>query len=458
MAKILLLDDDTHIRRVIELHLRKQGHEVATGKDGREGLESLARERFDLIITDLKMPHVSGLDLLAAMQDRGITTPAIVLTAFASIETAVEAMKRGASDFISKPPQLDEIAIKVGNLLARQELVEENRRLKQALQRRFGFDAIIGNSEPMRSALEKLRMLARDDGITILLTGESGTGKELAARATHYNSPRANGPFVAINCGALPEQLIESELFGHEKGAFTGAAARKKGLFEAAGGGTLFLDEISAMPARLQVKLLRAIEVREIRRVGGTDSIAVDIRIISASNQNLERMVEEESFRQDLYYRLAVAQVTLPPLRDRTGDVPLLVDHFLDKINSEKGKHVTIDAGAMTLLEAYRWPGNVRELEHVIELLVVTMRSEIVTSKDLPERIRTASAHFAASVDLESLDDNLKAATKRVTAAFEREFITQQLNKHKWNITKTAEATGLSRSGLHAKMKEYGIK
>ncbi|HLE63969.1 MAG TPA: sigma-54 dependent transcriptional regulator, partial [Pyrinomonadaceae bacterium] len=357
MAKILLLDDEPQIRRVIALHLGKHGHQVTTGQDGREGLDRLAHERFDLVLTDLRMPQVSGTEVLKAMREQGLAIPVIVLTAFASIESAVEAMKLGAADYIGKPPQLDEITIKVEHLLKQQALVEENRRLKEALEERFRFEGIVGRSPAIRQALEKVKTLARDPAITILLTGESGTGKELVARTIHHHSPRAQHAFVAINCGALPETLLESELFGHDKGAFTGATAEKKGLFEVAHRGTLFLDETSALPATMQVKLLRAVEEREIRRVGGTKNIPVDLRIISASNQDLERLVEEKTFREDLYYRLAVATILLPPLRMRAGDVTLLANHFLEKFNCEKGKVLTIDPDVMARLEAYPWPG-----------------------------------------------------------------------------------------------------
>ncbi len=451
MATILLLDDDPTIRRAIERHLRSQGHQVVASADGREGLDLLESRRFDLVLTDLRMPRLSGMELLQAMHERGMATPVIVLTGYASIEAAVEAMKLGASDFISKPLQLEEITLRVANLLEKQALVSENQRLKDALEDRYGFSAIVGASEPVRRMLDQVQLLSRDPDISIVLTGESGTGKELVARAIHYHSPRAGGPFVAINCGALPGDLIESELFGHQKGAFTGAVTEKSGLFESAHRGTLFLDEISAMPAATQVKLLRAIEEREIRRVGSTASIPVDIRIVCASNRNLEEMVQQGTFRQDLYYRVAVATLELPPLRERAGDTPVLVCHFLEKFNREKNRQVAVDVGAMKLLEAYPWPGNVRELENLMELLVVTV-SGIVTAGDLPARFRPAP-----DVVVQDVGD-LKAATERMTAQFECAFIRRQLDRHQWNVTKAAEAMGLSRSGLHAKMKEYGLR
>lgn len=457
MAKILLLDDERQIRRAVELHLEKNGHEVSACEDGREGLDCLEQENFDLVITDLKMPRVSGIELLRSMRERSIQTPVIVLTAFASVESAVEAMKLGAADYIPKPPQLDEITLKVNKILSRQKLVEENLRLKKALRDKFQFGEIVGKSSAMQNMFERLTPLANDGNISILLTGESGTGKELIAKAIHYNSPRADKPFVAVNCGALPEHLLESELFGHEKGAFTDAKEMKKGLFEIADGGTLFLDEIGSMPLAMQVKLLRAIEEREIRRVGGTKNIPLDIRFIAASNQNLEKLIEEENFRQDLYYRLAVATVRIPPLRERQGDIGLLTRHFLDKFNNEKNKRVEIEPEAIKILEKYSWQGNVRELENLVELLVVTASSDKIEISDLPERIFKSLPNQISDFSTNDFGGDLKKALAQITEQFEREFIGRQLKKHLWNITKTAEAIGISRGALHSKMKNYGL-
>ena len=310
----------------------------------------------------------------------------------------------------------------------------------------------------MLEMFEKLKPLSNDKNISILLLGESGTGKEITAKAIHYNSPRLGKPFVAINCGALPEHLLESELFGHEKGAFTDAKELKKGLFETANSGTLFLDEISAMSPETQVKLLRAIEEREIRRVGGTKEIPLDVRFIAASNQDLEKLVEEGKFRKDLYYRLAVATVFIPPLRTRQGDIRLLTPYFIERFNDEKGKSVIIDTPAVELLEGYDWKGNIRELENLIELLVVTTGSEKITISDLPKHISESKKSY--SVDLFSCENgnDLKRATKNIVEKFEREFISHQLEKNRWNVSKTAEAIGISRGALHSKMKEYEIE
>lgn len=455
MAKILVLDDDQQIRRAIELHLVKDGHDVVSCANGKEGLAFLTRGNFDMLLTDLQMPELNGIELLRKIKDKNLSIPTIVLTGFASVETAVEAMKLGAADYITKPPQLTEISLKVANLLAHQALAAENLRLKSELKSKFEFDGIIGKSPAMLSMFEKLKPLSRDGNISILLTGESGTGKELTAKAIHYNSPRADQPYVAINCGALPEHLFESELFGHEKGAFTDAKETKKGLFETANRGTLFLDEISAMPQAMQVKLLRAIEEREIRRVGGTKEIPLDVRFIAASNQDLEKLVDEGKFRHDLYYRLAVAPVNIPRLRERAGDVRILTQHFLRRIGEEKNREVRIDAKAIEVLEQYSWKGNVRELENLIELLVVTASGEISAS-DLPNNI-TSEAREIHLRETPSRGSDLKTATKNVTDRFEREFITQHLVENHWNISKTADVIGISRGALHTKMKRYEI-
>jgi len=454
MANILLLDDEDQIRRAVELQLKKNGHSVVSRENGQEGLDVLSRKKFDLLITDLQMPKVTGIELLKSLKEKNISIPTIILTGFASVESAVNAMKLGASDYISKPPQLDEITLKVKNILSNQELAQENRRLKKELADKFGFDEIIGKSPAMLEMFEKLKPLLADNDISILLLGESGTGKELTAKAIHYNSPRSDKPFVAINCGALPEHLLESELFGHEKGAFTDAKKLKKGLFEIANHGTLLLDEISAMPLSMQVKLLRAIEEREIRRVGGTKEIPLDLRFIAASNQDLEKLVEDGKFRQDLYYRLAVAPINIPPLRERFGDVRLLAYYFLNKICEEKGREIEIDKDVIEKLEGYLWKGNVRELENLIELLVVTSSSRITIS-DLPSNIVKPHPNGRQHI---SDSESLKVAAKRVTENFEREFIAEKLEKNHWNVSKTAEAIGISRGALHSKMKEYKIE
>ncbi len=452
MAKILIVDDEQQIRRVIELQLTKDGHETTVCKNGQEAIEVLAKEKFDLILTDLQMPKVSGIELLEYIKENKIALHTIVMTAFGSIETAVRAIKLGASDYLTKPLQLAELSLKVENILSKKELIEENKRLKKQLTGKFQLGNIIGKSPAMSQTIEQIKPLANDRNISVLLHGESGTGKELIANAVHFNSPRAEEPFVAINCGALPEHLLESELFGHEKGAFTDAKDTKKGLFETANRGTLFLDEISSMPIEMQVKLLRAIEENEIRRVGGTKNISLDVRFIAASNQDLEKLVREGKFRQDLYYRLAVATVEIPPLQERNGDVRLLTQHFLNKFNQEKGKNVEIDSEVWQILEKYAWEGNVRELENLIELLVVTLQDEKVTKSSLPKKILDSAENQITNFN--SNHSDLKKALKQ----FEKQFISKYLKDNEWNISRTAKNIGISRSALHIKIKDLSIE
>ncbi|QQS40487.1 MAG: sigma-54-dependent Fis family transcriptional regulator [Acidobacteriota bacterium] len=454
MARILLIDDEGDIRRPIELHLKREGFDVTVCRNGREGLDEFLREDFDLVITDIKMPEMDGTEFLKEIRGRGSRVPVMMLTAFASVESAVEAMKLGADDYICKPPRLDEIAIKARKLIDRGSLAKENTRLRGELDRRFGLEGIVGESDALREQIERLRPLARDRDISVLILGESGTGKELFARAIHQNGPRAGMPFVAVNCAALPENLIESELFGHEKGAFTGASSRKRGLFEAADGGTLFLDEISSMPKETQAKLLRAIEEKEVRPVGGTESKRVDIRLISAANQDLSELVSNGSFRSDLYFRIAVASLEVPPLRNRGGDVRLLARHFLDRFNEAKHREVQFGPGVLSAFERHNWPGNVRELENLVEMLVVTATGDAVTEKDLPATLR---ASVAAALPEPDNDGGLKAARGKLVADFERKFILDNLEKNRWNVSKTAEDIGLSRPALHSKMNEYGL-
>lgn len=451
VPRILLLDDDAQVRRPIELFLVNGGYEVVSCADGREGLKRLSAERFDLIITDLRMPHVSGVQLLEFLRSTGSTIPVIVVTAFSSVESAVEAMKLGAADYVSKPPQLDEIAIRIRKLLDHRSLIEENRRLRAELKGQFSLEGFVGKSDAVRRMLAKVEGLCRDGQISVLLTGESGTGKELIARAIHYNGPRSSGPFVPVNASALPETLFENELFGHEKGAFTGAVSEKKGLFEAANGGTLFLDEIGAMPLPSQAKLLRAIEDREVRRVGGTKQIPVDVRFITASNEDIEQLVESSKFRRDLYFRLAVASLEVPPLRCRGDDIRLLAEHFLARYNAEKARSVKFGRGVLDAMESYVWPGNVRELEHLVEMLVVTIGSDVIETIDLPQKI-------TANASPDKAGRNLRSASKQVSERFERDFIQERLTANRWNIAKTARSIGISRGSLYSKMKEYGLE
>ncbi|HUF05568.1 MAG TPA: sigma-54 dependent transcriptional regulator [Aridibacter sp.] len=449
MAKILLADDEQQIRRMMTYHLEKEGHQVTACADATEALEKFRSGNFDLVITDLRMPRMSGTDLLREIRQHDPELPVIVLTAYASVESAVEAMKLGAGDYIFKPPRIDEITIKLNALFERTSLRKENRRLKDELERNYGFDSIIGESRAIKELIEGLRPLARDPDISVLITGESGTGKELVARALHYSGPRSGGRFAAVNCAAIPDALFESELFGHEKGSFTDARDLKKGMFETADGGTLFLDEISSIPLPLQAKLLRALEEKEIRRVGGTEQVPVDIRIIAATNADLEALSAEGGFRQDLFYRLAVARVALPPLRERQGDVRRLARHFLEKFNEQKGRNLSFSEDALEMLEAREWKGNVRELENLVEMLVVTANGKSILASNVP-----SGAGFISPEVTEQAGD-FHAARKQVVEAFEREFLLHHLKKNRWNVSRTAEAVGISRRALHSKMNEY---
>jgi len=387
-ARILVVDDEKSMRDLLSITLEKEGYDVLTAAGGEPAIEALHRESVDAVITDLRMPKVDGLQVLRVAKEISPDMAVIVITAVASTETAVEAMKLGAYDYITKPFKLDEVNLIVRNALERKRLRDENLYLRRQLETQHRFENIIGKSGVIAEVFDTIRKIA-DSPSTAMVTGESGTGKELVARAIHFNSFRRDKPFVSVNCGAIPEGLMESELFGHVRGAFTGAVSNKVGLFSAAEGGTLFLDEITEIPALLQVKLLRAIQVREIRRVGDTRDIKTDVRLIAASNLDLEQAVAEGILREDLFYRLNVIPIQLPPLRERREDIPLLVAHFLQKFSKELGKDVRgVTPEAMAVLERYRWPGNIRELENVLERAIVLGAGDMLGIDSLPESVR----------------------------------------------------------------------
>jgi two-component system response regulator PilR (NtrC family) len=387
-ARILVVDDEKSMRDLLSITLEKEGYDVLTAAGGEPAIEALHRESVDAVITDLRMPKVDGLQVLRVAKEISPDMAVIVITAVASTETAVEAMKLGAYDYITKPFKLDEVNLIVRNALERKRLRDENLYLRRQLETQHRFENIIGKSGVIAEVFDTIRKIA-DSPSTAMVTGESGTGKELVARAIHFNSFRRDKPFVSVNCGAIPEGLMESELFGHVRGAFTGAVSNKVGLFSAAEGGTLFLDEITEIPALLQVKLLRAIQVREIRRVGDTRDIKTDVRLIAASNRDLEEAVAEGILREDLFYRLNVIPIQLPPLRERREDIPLLVAHFLQKFSKELGKDVRgVTPEAMAVLERYRWPGNIRELENVLERAIVLGAGDMLGIDSLPESVR----------------------------------------------------------------------
>jgi two-component system response regulator PilR (NtrC family) len=410
-ARILVVDDERSMQEFLEIFLRREGYDVTTTGNVDGALLALENDDYDLVISDLQMPGKTGLDLLHAMRESAPDTVAIMITAFATTETAIRAMKEGAYDYLTKPFQVDEVRLVVEKALEKKLLARENRRLRSELRKESRRRQIVGNSGPMRRVFELVDQVAATKA-NVLVCGESGTGKELVARAIHDASDRAAAPFVALNCGAIPENLLESELFGHVKGAFTGAVANKEGLFETADGGTLFLDEVGELPGPLQVKLLRAIQEKTIRRVGGTSDRRIDVRIVAATNRTLEDEVAAGRFREDLYYRLNVIQIGLPPLRERADDVPLLVRHFLEKFGRELDKTVSgVSDAAMQRLLEYGYPGNVRELENVIERAVALTRGPQIEVDALPptvlrpagEAAPRANVLPAEGADLEAL-------------------------------------------------------
>ncbi len=380
------------MRDMLRIVLRRDGYEVVVAESGRKAIELLGRERIDLLLSDIRMPDVSGVDVLRAAKDANRDVVAFMMTAFASTQTAVEAMRFGAVDYFTKPFSMDELRLKVRQHLEAAQIRQENLLLKKALASRHAFSNIIGRSEPMIAVFQLIETIAKTES-TVLITGESGTGKDLVARAVHYNSLRREQPFVALNCGAVPETLLESELFGHMRGAFTGADANKKGLMEVADRGTIFLDEIGETNASMQVKLLRVLQDRRYRRLGGTEEVQADIRVVAATNQDLERLVSEGRFREDLFYRINVIPVHLPPLRERREDIPLLAVHFLEKHASRMHKTLhSVSREALDRLTAYHWPGNVRELENAIERAVALEQSPVVLPESLPAPVRDGRA------------------------------------------------------------------
>ena len=386
--RILVVDDEPSMRDMLRIVLRRDGYDVVVAENGREALGVLERERVDLLLSDIRMADLSGVDVLRAARQMNRDIIAFMMTAYASTETAVEAMRLGAVDYFTKPFSMDELRLKVRQHFEASRLKQENVLLKRALNSSYSFSNIIGRSEPMLAVFKMIETIARTNS-TVLITGESGTGKDLVARAVHYNSTRRDQPFVALNCGAIPETLLESELFGHMRGAFTGADQNKKGLLEAAERGTIFLDEIGEMNASMQVKLLRVLQERRFRRLGGTDEVRADVRVIAATNQELPRLVAEGRFREDLFYRINVIGVHLPPLRDRAEDVPLLAEHFLAKFAGHMEKPIrAISREAHERLMAYRWPGNVRELENAIERAVAVEQTPTLLPESLPPYVR----------------------------------------------------------------------
>jgi len=454
MSKILVIDDEQSLRDFLAIMLKKEDHEVVTAGNGADALKAVHAEIFDLVITDVKMPGVGGIDVLRTIKEISPETVVIMITAFATAETAVEAMKLGAYDYITKPFKIDEIKLIIQKALEKRFLRNENILLKREIKSRAGFENFIGKSEPMQKVFFLIRQVA-DTSSTVLITGESGTGKELVAKAIHYNSARKDGPFVTINCGALPETLLESELFGHMKGSFTGAVSNKQGLFEAANGGTIFLDEISATTPALQVKLLRVLQERSFMRVGGTTAIKVDVRVIAASNKELLEEVAKGAFREDLYYRLNVLPIHLPPLREKKEDIPLLIAFFLKKYSkkeSDRSWTKKIEADTMKTLISYQWPGNVRELENMIERLVIIAPGDAIQLEHLPDNVKNYQP-CALLIPTEIPDTGMDLEALLGNA--EKTLLQKALEKAGGVQTEAAKLVGLSFRSFRHRLQKY---
>jgi two-component system response regulator PilR (NtrC family) len=455
-SRILVVDDEESIREFLDIMLRKEGYEVTLAEDGARAIDLLKKKTFDLVISDLQMPQVTGMELLKHVRDNFPDLLFMMITAFGTTETAVEAMKMGAYDYITKPFKIDEVRIVIGNALKSKNLEVENRVLKKELGKENSFQNIVGNSESMHRIFDLVRRVSQAP-TNVLVTGESGTGKEVVAKAIHYNGPLKDRPFVTINCGAIPENLMESEMFGHKKGSFTGAVVDKSGLFEVADGGTLFLDEVGELPLSIQVKLLRAIQERIIRRVGATDDIKVDVRIIAATNRDLEKMVNDGTFRQDLYYRLNVIQIKTPSLRERRDDIPLLANHFLKKYNDRLGKNIGgISQEAMEMLKKYDYPGNVRELENIIERTVALESGSTILPESLPPFVNTPSGRkMASSQEIEIGPEGIDL--DKIIGQIEKELLVKAIHVANGTKKRAAKLLNISFRSMRYRVEKYGL-
>lgn len=444
---ILIVDDEEIIRESLSFVLKKEGYSVQEAENGKVALEYIKERAFDLVITDIEMPEMKGIELMENISRLSPETMVVVITAYGSIESAIAALRRGAIDYVLKPVEFDELLVKTRRLLGDRRMRLENKLLRSEIHRHYDFENIIGKSSAMQRVFETIKKVAQTDG-TVLITGKSGTGKELVARAVHYNSKRREKPFIPVNCGAIVENLFESELFGHKKGAFTGASMDRVGFFKSADGGTIFLDEVSEIPLHLQVKLLRAIEMKQVTPVGTSHEIPVDVRIIASTNRNLEKAVQDGKYREDLFYRLNVVGIELPPLSERIDDIPLLVQHFVSRYATEMNKDVRgVDHEAMKLLLAHNWKGEVRELENIIERATIFAEGNMITTKELP-------AFFGQSTGSYSFGGN--KPLKEAVAEFEREYIGHMLRIHP-SKDELAKALNISLSSLYRKIEELNI-
>ncbi|WP_300459982.1 sigma-54 dependent transcriptional regulator [Desulfobacula sp.] len=454
MENILIVDDEKNYPMIIGELLQEEGYTSLTASSGMEALDILNTELIDLVLTDVKMPGMSGIQLLQKIKEIKPDIPVIIMTAYGSVEKAVEAMHMGAYTFILKPFENQALIAHIAKAISVYRIVQENSLLREAVRSRYSFDNIIGKSKPMQEIYEIIKKVAPSNA-SVLIEGESGTGKELVAKSIHYNSPRKSNPLVAVNCSAFAETLLESELFGHEKGAFTGAAAMKKGRFEIADKGSLFLDEIGELPISLQVKLLRVLQEKTVERVGGTTTIPVDFRLIAATNKNLEDEVKKGRFREDLFYRLNVVKTIIPPLRERSEDIPLLVKHFIDKYTKDPHSVSTvsgINPEAIKILYDYQWKGNVRELENIIERAVIFCSGTSITPSDLPLQVRQ---NMTSTLDLDGIPEGVGLA--ETLTAVEKRMI-QRAMRVSGNVqTKAAQLLGIGKSGLNQKLKKFNL-
>ena len=453
--KILVADDEKSMREFLDIMLKKEGYKVTLASNGEEVMKLIEKDIFDLALVDIRMPRQDGISALKRIKTVSPETIVIMMTAYASADTAIKAMKEGAYDYITKPFKIDEIKLIIQNALEKKHLQKENLLLKQVVRDRYHFENIIGQSSKMLELYDLLEKVAPTK-TNILITGESGTGKELVAKAIHYNSPRKDKPFVTLNCGAIPESLIESELFGHMRGAFTDAISTKKGLFEVADEGTIFLDEISELPLMMQVKLLRVLQDGEFKRVGGTEDIRVDVRIISATNKNLEEAVREKQFREDLFYRLNVIQIRIPSLRERKEDIPLLTSHFLKRYSEELGKQISqISSEALRVLVQYDYPGNVRELQNIIERAMALETSQELTAQNLSSYIEEQLPIKKRPLDLEIPSEGVDL--EKIVEDVERTLLIKALDRTKGIKKKAAELLHINFRSMRYRLEKYGL-
>ena len=455
-TKILVVDDEASIREFLEIMLKKEGYDVTCAEDGQQAAEILKKKSFDMAISDLQMPRMTGVELLHHVNLNYPDLTFMVITAFGTTESAVEVMKKGAYDYLTKPFKIDEVRLNIKNAIKSKHLEIENRSLKRELQKEFNFQNLVGNSENMHNVYNVVERVSHSP-TNVLITGESGTGKEMVAKAIHYNGFFKDKPFVTVNCGAIPEPLMESEMFGHKKGSFTGAIADKQGLFEIADGGTLFLDEVGELPLSIQVKLLRAIQERVIRKVGDTQDLKVNVRIIAATNRVLEDMVKTGEFREDLYYRLNVILIRAPSLRERKEDIPLLADFFLKKYNEKLIKNIQgISDEAMLSLKKYHYPGNVRELENIIERTVALEGGATILPESLPPFVMTAAGRkMASSQDIEITDDGIDL--DNIIGQIEKELIVKSIHKADGVKKKAAKLLGITFRSMRYRIRKYNL-